>query len=201
MGTRGAFGVIIGEQEKIGYNQFDSYPSGNGIGNLQWLREVVQEGRLDEVAAQAKAARLVTDYDKPTRKDIKALADVSNDGVSTGDDWYALTHGTHGSIPAMLNYGYIWDSHEFPLESLFCEWGYIVDFDREVFEVYMGFQDKPHSDGRFADRRSKPKNWEPRYQGDKFWYPIRLIESYPFDALPSDEEFLAIEQREYARSS
>ena len=45
MGTRGAFGVIIGEKEKIGYNQFDSYPEGKGIDNLQWLRENRAGGR------------------------------------------------------------------------------------------------------------------------------------------------------------
>src|SRR2546429_7303910 len=51
---------------------------------------------------------------------------------------------TQGSIEKMLACGYILDRHDFPLDSLFCEWAYMVDLDLCVFEVYQGFQSETH---------------------------------------------------------
>ena len=212
MGTRGVFGVIIGEKEKIGYNQYDSYPSGNGIANLQWLREAIAEGKLEHYRELAEKAKLVDDTVKPTPKDVAALADVTRLDVSeqSTDDWYCLTHATHGSIPAMLNCGYILDYSDFPLESLFCEWGYIVDFDKDVFEVYEGFQKEIPRAGRWAGRptpeedtenyikhlewcaQNQREPWRPRTSEYK---AIKLVASWPFGALPNDEEFLALERQ------
>jgi len=192
MGTRGAFGVITGEVEKIGYNQFDSYSDGKGIDNLRWLRQAVADGRLDEIRQSAIDCKLVSNAVKPTPADVKHLAGATDLSVSkqSTDDWYCLTRDTHGFIEKMLDCGYIEDHSTFPLDSLFCEWAYIVDFDTGVFEVYKGFQDEAHTEGRFAGRVAKPDDWVPEYQGAKFYYPVRLVASYPLDALPSDEEFL-----------
>lgn len=186
MGTRGAFGVIIGEKEKIGYNQFDSYPEGCGIENLQWLRDAdpVELKRL------ATEARVVSDeLGKPTPEDVKNLAATTDLGVSnqTTDDWYCLTREAHGHIGKMLDSGYVYDSSTFPLDSLFCEWAYIVDLDGGVFEVYEGFQKEPHQEGRFADRLADPE----KSASDQEYYPVKLVASWPLDDLPSDDEFLA----------
>ena len=138
MGTRGAFGVVIGEQEKIGYNQYDSYPGGYGLENLQWLR-----GADLEWARQfAEGAKVVSNETaKPTAAEQADLQQYADTHVSEQslEDWYCLTHKTHGNIGAMLECGYIDDSHTFPLDSLFCEWAYIVDFDLlSVFEGQCG---------------------------------------------------------------
>lgn len=204
MGTRGAFGVIIGEQEKIGYNQFDSYPDGMGIENLRWLRDA----DLDEVRRLAQAAKVVSNDTPPTAKEVKALAAFTNLGVSeqSTKDWYCLTHQTHGYIGEMLACGYIDDSHLFPLDSLFCEWAYLVDFDRNVFEVYEGFQKDLPQRGHWAGRptakedetnyvlhlKACAKEGRLPYRPEvSEWKAVELIASWPLDALPSDEEFLA----------
>lgn len=207
MGTRGAFGVIIGEQEKIGYNQFDSYPSGQGIENLRWLRESIADGELDNIRQLAQDARLVSQDELPTKEDVEALKSSTNLGVSeqSTDDWYCLTRGTHGDIAAMLHCGYILDSSDFPLDSLFCEWAYIVDFDRNVFEVYEGFQKKRPKKGRWKGRPTKAEETE-RFKEHLYWCAtnnrtpwekeerdykaVELVASWPLDALPGDEEFL-----------
>ena len=209
MGTRGAFGVIIGEQEKIGYNQFDSYPDGCGIENLRWLRE----SDLDEVRKLAQAAKVVSnDDERPTIEEIQALASVSDDRVSEQSlsDWYCLTRQTHGHIGRMLECGYIDDSHHFPLDSLFCEWAYIVDLDRNVFEVYTGFQEKLPEKGRWAGRPTAEEDTA-NYKEHLYWCSkndrqpwlpetsqykaVELVASWPLDALPTDEEFLAQTRR------
>lgn len=210
MGTRGAFGVIIGEQEKIGYNQMDSYPEGKGIENLRWIRAVVEEGLLEETRQLASDCRVVSDDKKPTKKDIQHLNQFTNLGVSerSTDDWYCLTRETHGYISDMLACGYIYDSHTFPLDSLFCEWAYIVDFDRNVFEVYEGFQKELPKKGRWAGRPTpeedrqnyldhlewcadnKREPWLPKVAEYK---AVELVASWPLDALPSDQEFLEVD--------
>ena len=207
MGTRGAFGFIAGEVEKVAYNHFDSYPDGKGVEILQWIRQVVADGKLDEIRQQAAACRIVSDDVRPTPEDIAALTPYSNLGVSnqSTDDWYCLTHATHGNLGAMLACGYIEDNASFPLDSLFCEWAYIVDLDAEVFEVYTGFQKSLPKSGRWAGRPTKAEDkkdyeahiawckengrdpWQPKVSQHK---AVELLASWPFNELPTDEEFL-----------
>jgi hypothetical protein len=211
MGTRGAFGVIIGEKEKIGYNQFDSYPSGKGLENLTWLRGIEWTSALPKFRQLATDCLLVDDKTEPTPLDIHALRGWTDLSVSTQqtDDWYCLTHETHGSIEMMLRCGYIEDFSSFPLESLFCEWGYIVDFDRNVFEVYQGFQKSRPKKGRWKGRPTVAENKinfeahlryceendiEPYQPKVPDYKAIELIASYPFNALPTDDDFLALER-------
>jgi hypothetical protein len=181
MGTRGAFGVVADGEEKIGYNQFDSYPDGHGMENLAFVRDMVAGERVEFFRQLAKDARLVDEDAKPTREDKVNLAEFYNGNVSnqSTDDWYCLTRDTHGSIQKQLECGYILNSNDFPIDSLFCEWAYIVDFDNEVFEIYKGFQKEEHSEGRFADRGNG---------GD--YKPVRLVKAYGFNELPTDEQFI-----------
>ncbi len=182
MGTRGAFGIVESGIEKIGYNQYDSYPDGHGVENLAWVRGLVENETVDTARQIAAEAILVNENVKPTIEDVLNLEENTDLKVSeqSTDDWYCLTRETHGNIQKMIECGYILDSADFPTDSLFCEWGYMVDFDNGVFEVYKGFQKLPHSEGRFADRGSESSDY----------YPIRLVASYPFAELPSDEDFI-----------
>lgn len=211
MGTRGAFGVIIGEKEKLAYNHFDSYPDGKGIEVLRWLRNVIEDDNLDVVRKLAEEARVVGDETPPTDEDkarLKGSTDLSVAGQSE-DDWYCLLRGIQGDLQAMLESGYIYDAGDFPLDSLFCEWGYIVDLDRNVFEVYQGFQAARPKRGRWKGRPTAKENEanykahleyakkvgrEPWREKTPDYKAIELIASWPLDALPSDEHFLACTQ-------
>jgi hypothetical protein len=188
MGTRGAFGVIIGEKEKLAYNHFDSYPEGKGIEVLQWLRDA----DMKAVRRLSAKARVIDPETKPTAEDKKRLKPYTDLGVSkqSEDDWYCLTRSSQGDMSAMLDSGYVLDAGDFPLDSLFCEWAYIIDLDTNGFEVYRGFQEKDHKAGRFGSRASR-NGWKPEYKGQQYFAPIALAKSWPLDALPSDEDFLA----------
>lgn len=208
MGTRGAFGVIIGEREKIGYNQMDSYPDGHGVENLRWVREQIEAGNLAELRAMAELLRVVAD-EKPAPEDIERLAPWTNLGVSeqSTDDWYCLTREAHGSLAETLKCGYVEDSSAFPLDSLSCEWAYVVDFDVGVFEAYKGFQKTRPAAGRWAGRPTDEEDAEQYRLHVEWckqqdpprdpWLPevseykaVALIASWPLDALPSDQEFV-----------
>lgn len=211
MGTRGAFGVIINEQEKIGYNQFDSYPDGRGVENLRWLRGAIKN--MDLLRKLAEDCLLVDEDKKPTKAEIKHLAASTNLGVSeqSTDDWYCLTRGTHGSIGEMLSCGYILDSHTFPFDSLFCEWAYIVDLDRHKFDAYKGFQTELPKKGRWAGRPTAEED-EVRYArhleyaskvGREPWEKpiseykaVERVATYSLNRLPTNDNFVKKLNRE-----
>lgn len=182
MGTRGITGFVIDEVEKIGYQQYDSYPDGVGLNVLNFLRTA----DLDVVRQQARYLQVVNQDEPPTEEQIIRLAPYANTAVSTGSptEWYVLLRETQGDPAAILNAGFVEDHSLFPADSLFCEWGYIIDLDNDVLEVYKGFQTEDHADGRFHDLDTK----------DEKYRPIRLVASWPLDALPEAEEFCAIDR-------
>jgi len=177
MGTRGFLGVVVDGVEKLAYNHWDSYPGGLGLDTLRRLRDAGPK-----LAEQARALRVVDPASKPTTEEIEALRPFADTGVGTGelDDWYVLLRGTQGDITAMLAAGVVEDAGRFPANSLFCEWGYLVDLDAQTFEIYQGFQTDPPT-GRFA-RHGGPDN--------DGYYPVTLAASWPLGELPSDEAFL-----------
>ncbi|MCP2339233.1 hypothetical protein [Actinomadura rupiterrae] len=185
MGTRGFITFAADGVEKTTYNHSDSYPGGVGIQVLGWLRAA--RDSLDAVRERVTALRVVGPDEKPTAEDIERLARYADTGVSSRrlDDWYVLLRETQGDPHAILDAGVIEDASEFPLDSLFAEWGYVIDLDAETFEVYRGFQDHSHSRGRFAGRgTAKHTNLTAGY------YPVALAASWPLSALPDDDDFL-----------
>jgi hypothetical protein len=178
--TRGFVGFVVDGTEKIAYNHSDSYPAGLGLHVLNWLRKA----HLGGARRLAGSLRVVEPGSAPTAEDIERLRGYANTNVSTQslDDWYVLLRGTQGNPAAILDAGVIEDASHFPVDSVMAEYGYIVDFDAEAFEAYVGFQKKPHDDGRFASR--------PRREGDSY-YPCALVGSWPLTKLPTDDEFVA----------
>ncbi|HFU4540570.1 TPA: hypothetical protein ACGPBT_002852 [Klebsiella variicola] len=72
---------------------------------------------------------------------------------------------------------------EFAADSLFCEYAYVVDFDKGTFEVFKGFNRTPLAEGeRFAFLSDKAENG---------YTPVLHVKTYQLDALPTDEAFLA----------
>lgn len=187
MSTRGFLGFVIDGQEKIAYNHFDSYPGGLGVDVLSFLRIAASES-TEQIAERVRALRVVDSDSEPTDEDIERLAPFTNTNVGERcerPDWYQLLRETQGKPGAILQAGFIEDATRFPLDSLFAEYGYMVDLDRGVFEAYVGFQEAGHSKGRFADREPDPNNVANGY------YPCALVAEWKLDALPTDDELVA----------
>jgi hypothetical protein len=189
MSTRGFLSFVVDGAEKTVYNHFDSYPEGFGVRVLTWLRYA----DLDATVEAARALRVVSFEEqqvKPTQEDVARYGRWlrrrnarPGQSLDEPDDWYDLLYLTHGDPVAMLEAGAIEDAHLFPLDSLFAEWGYVVDFDTQAFEAYEGFQHAPHESGRFATRE-RPADVSPGY------WPVALKASWPLKDLPTDEEFV-----------
>lgn len=187
MSTRGFLGFVIEGTEKIAYNHCDSYPESLGADTLTWLSAASKDP--ETLRAQVSALRVVNRDESPTQEDVDRLAPWTNLDVGnrSTDDWYNLLRETQGNPAAMLRAGYIEDAGDFPTDSLFAEWGYVVDMDAKTFEVYRGFQKEQHDKGRFA---SRPHDRERTALGDTY-YPVALAASWPFDALPTTADFHA----------
>ena len=207
MATRGFITFVVNKTEKTCYNHFDSYPDGLGLDVLRYLRECAAAGTddhswsdggvnsrpaIDMIRRRAASLRVVTDTTPPTAEDIARFAQYSWDkaqhggekDLRDGQQWYDLLHETQGDIGRILEAGVLEDAGDFPLDSLFAEWGYVIDLDAGTLDVYKGFQHHPHTAGRFADRKPAERSAAGSY------YPCAMVASFPLGGLPSDDEFM-----------
>ncbi|MFG1949291.1 hypothetical protein [Nonomuraea sp. NPDC048826] len=178
MASRGFVGFVADQTQKIAYNHYDSAPDGIGLLVLAWLRTAV--GTPDVLRERVAALRVATSG-RPTADDIERYGQYADPHASTHEiTWMELLWQTQGDPEAMLRAGVIADASSHPVDHPACEWGYLVDLDSQVFEVYRGGQAAPHNRGRFAAA----------HPAESGHWPVALVMGWRFDQLPSDEEFL-----------
>lgn len=191
MGTRGTFGVRIGGKDKLTYNHFDSYPDGLGSALVAQIKAILVEKGKNWLEQKAIALVQIDTESKPSPAHINALrpyADLSV-GRQSLDDWYCLTRKLQGDIRNTLEAGVMIENNSFINDSLFCEWGYIINLDDFTFEVYEGFQTKPHKLGRYANNGHEDG-----------YYPCALVAKFPLDDIPDGwEELVTMEEPEHVQ--
>lgn len=79
------------------------------------------------------------------------------------------------------------NSIDFASDSLFCEWGYSIDFDRNELIVHKGFNKTPLDETDYFYPLDMVKN---------NYYAIRDIKSFDLDNLPDIEEMLKLDKCE-----
>lgn len=72
------------------------------------------------------------------------------------------------------NIGY--NNKDFLIDSLFCEFAYIINLDDEVLEIYTGFNKNPNEKGRYANKTMDLDN--KKYSGGKY-YGVKLVQTIP----------------------
>lgn len=186
MGTRGVFGLRIGGRDKLAYNHYDSYPEALGQEIISDVRDMIREIGREGMKLMATNLKVVDEDTKPTEEEIEALKQYHDGGVSTGEktEWYSLLRDLQGKLKETLKAGFMIDAGDFIKNSLFCEWGYIVNLDTGKLEVYKGFQRAEHSLGRYVE--PKPADWEPQYKGQDYYFPCALIAEFDIENLPDD---------------
>ena len=74
----------------------------------------------------------------------------------------------------------LFNKYDFAADSLSCEYAYVVDLDKNTFEVYQGFNHKPlTSKDRFyslTDEKEIEKDSMRRESREKY-YPVKLLVS------------------------
>ena len=193
MGTRNLTMVISNNQTKVAqYGQWDGYPSGQGATALDLLTKIVKEGELSKF--KENVDKLTWFTDEQIEK-INADVDWSEKYPYLSRDWgaqilEAVHYGTLTKEPGFMRskklvntceiLGLV-DNSKFAADSLFCEWAYVIDLDKNTFEVYEGFNKEPlANDERFASM--------PTY--DDKYKPVKFVKSFDLNALPELQQFL-----------
>jgi len=170
------------------YGQWDGYPEGQGVDILSflrnadiekfknkvllttWLTEEERQKRWDDLGVDTSSG-WVNAEDSTRHK--KLYPEVSRD---CGSDILELIYNADGlKLDNSIN---------FAGNSLFCEWAYVIDLDKNTFEVYKGFNKNllPETERFYGFEQDEDA---PEY------YPVKLLKTFPLDNLPTEEKFLA----------
>jgi hypothetical protein len=187
MGTRHLIAVQLdGEYKIANYGQWDGYPSGQGVDVLAFLKSV----DTDAFKEKLRSARFI-DQESPEGKAY--IAKVNNT-----PDWpkaYPWLSRDAGSdiLSLVLEQPHgiqLFNGVDFAGDSLFGEYAYVIDYDHDTFEVYQGFNKQPVPDGeRFAQAPMDDR--QPHPVSGEIFYPVKHWRTWPLDALPTEEDFLA----------
>ena len=168
MGTRGVVGFHRNGVDKITYNHFDSYPSDLG----ERVKDFLMTTSVNEMLAIFDRIIMVNKTQPPTPEQIEACKSFTNLSVNTQrpDNWYNLLREAQGNLNAYKGgLRYMIDNVSFLQDSLFCEWGYVINLDTNVLEIYRGFQKTPQ--------------WNRYYTavatGDSGYFNCQLIKTVP----------------------
>lgn len=184
MSTRGVVGFVADGVWKVTYNHGDSYPEWLGMRVLEFCKSITD---WDKVKENVRKVVLVDSRSVASEELQKRYTKFCNLGVSLqkADEWYCLLREAQGEkgLYAIANgeLEHMIDSHEFMADSLFCEWGYVVDLDKMVLRVYKSADapqvtnvlppDIPHNN-RYIDNCKEA------------WYPIKMLYAYDLFNLP-----------------
>jgi len=190
MGTRHLTMVVSDGQTRIAqYGQWDGMPTGQGVTVLKFLKR--RRGKFDPFKRKLENCRFVTDKDqKQIDKFLKSIG--AKDGWMTGDqatkyhNKYPYMNRDHGAeilnlVARSKGEVLLVDSTDFAADSLFCEWAYVIDFDKNVLECYDGFNED------VASRTERFKNLEP---SDTGYGTVKLLKTYKLDELPTKKQFI-----------
>lgn len=195
MGTRGLTVVVSeGKHAVAQYGQWDHYPQGQGKTVLQFARKrlLTPEGR-QAFKDKLKQCRFISDDElhalwKAVGADGSGLVNMEV-ADRFKEQHFQLSRDCGAQV---LNF--IWnakdnvmlqDSTSFSGDSLFCEWAWVIDLDKNTLEAYAGFQmasiDPSERFAKFFQQVER--------RGEEQYHPIKLIKSWPLDELPKLKDF------------
>ncbi len=164
MGTRNLTVVVKDGKHKVAqYGQWDGYPSGEGLNCLRFLQKMDKQNFMQQLDTKVSWA---------TPEDVDAKHPYNSRDVAA--EILQLIYDAQTNIKLI-------DNIEFGKNSLFCEYAYVINLDKDIFEVYEGFNiDKLEPTDLFYEEEVE--------EGE--YFGVKLIKTYSLDALPTEEEFL-----------
>lgn len=195
MGTRNVIGVYQNGEYKVGqYGQWDGYPSGQGLDVLHYLRDHANLEQFKENVSKCswvddeKFATLWEEFGV-TRDREFVSCDISD---KFNKKYPQFDRSTEAKILKMIEQSdnglLLRNSIDFAHDSLMCEWVYVIDLDKNTFEVYKGFNNE------LLDKTERFYSEEPPYEasGGSKYYSVKHKATFNLNELPSDEVFLNI---------
>lgn len=197
MGTRNLTVVIQNNEVRVAqYGQWDGYPSGQGANIVEFILEKLDtESKLDDFQKKIASLSFISQEELMDLW-VDAGADRNSDLVSleVSDKFKQknphLSRDIGSSVLHIINDSstplQLKNSYNFAVDSLFCEWAYVIDLDNLVLEVYKGFNKQPIDDSnRFF-------NLMESCEDDVKYYPVALERKIHFHELVSVSNFLSI---------
>lgn len=183
MGTRHVTAVVLDGQYKVAqYGQWDGRPSAAGTDILEFLKV-----KMDRTLFESKIRALQFNTEEQNKAEWEAVgADPESEWVSfdiSDEHRRRYPHNsrdTGAEILDIIQNGItglgIQDDLSFIADGLFCEWAYVIDLDRNTFEVFEGFNTTPLGNGeRFYFMQ----------EADKEYYPCKLAACWSLSSLPT----------------
>ena len=177
MSTRGAFGYRVDGKDYVTYNHFDSDPGGLGADIANFVQTINTEKGWGRFKKYAQRVELVSEQTNASRELVERYKRYSDLSVGSGkaQSWYCLLRKIQG-VPTLTEIfsgplGHMIDSQGFLLDSLFCEYAYIINLDTMSLECYVGFQKQPKPSNRYGTNN------------DRGYYPVALMGNLPLESL------------------
>lgn len=178
MGTRHLICVQHDNDIKVAqYGQWDGYPDGQGANIVNFLtNQFIRKKFIEEL----NKVRWITEKEiEEVNKDTNWKENYPYLSRDAGSD--VLVHIQNGTVK------FLQDSRDFANDSLFCEYGYVINLDNNTLEVYKGFNQSPIAeDERFYTGKAN----------DGGYYPIRLWMVVPFAELDTFVEKAVAKEKE-----
>ena len=193
MGTRNLTIVkYMGEVKVAQYGQWDGYPEAQGLTLLVFM---------DNPSYVEKLKKILPKVRFQNERDVQEIKDFL-ESIGSKEGWMTLDQAKlfkkrypfldrdiGGDILRMIiNHKgdaeiVLANAYPFAADSLFCEWAYVIDLDKNTFEVYIGFNREGITpEDRFFDI----------YKKGSEYYPVKLLTAFPLNELPDDDEFITI---------
>lgn len=188
MSTRGLWGIRKDGQDLLTYNNANSYPEWLGERICSFVK-TMSDNDMEKLVLMLKP---VSENTPATSEDIQLCKQLKISDFTIGDrketDYYCLLRKTQGNFefyeelvknPPSFMKGkmlpFIQNSM-FVLDSLYCEFAYILNLDTKHLEFWVGFQTKPD-----------PKN---RYGTEELngYFPCKEIADFSFEMIRGNSE-------------
>jgi len=194
MGTRHLICVKKDNEYKIAqYGQWDGYLDGQGKKILSFLKD---KKNIEKLKNNLNKIRFIDDVKD---KDLIEAYDKNAPQWSNAPDkrtkeqlhWFETYMTRDLSSDILIN---IADSSDdsillrneiaFAGDSLFCEYAYVIDLDKNTFEIFKGFNKNPldENDRFYA------------YKQDGEYHPIKLLKTYDLNKLPTEKQLLKLDK-------
>lgn len=176
MSTNGAYGFYKNGIDKIAYNHYDSQYDGLGEDIVKFIKN----STIEELNDIFEKIILVNEKDIPTDEDVELYEDYLEDAFSYNElrNWRVLLRDIEGDLELYKEeVKHMIDNKEGLKDSLWCDYGYIINLDTNELEIYRGGQESP-SKNRYSTE----------LPNDSGYYNCRLVHVFSLNNIPSNWE-------------
>jgi hypothetical protein len=177
--------ICDGKTKVAQYGQWDGYPEGQGKTILKFLKKC----DLNKFREKLNEVSFLT------QKEIDHLwnecwaMEINKRSSSKTNELFKrkypeLCRDTAAKVLELIYEGKatrLWNRSAFVKDSLWCEWVYVIDLDKEKLEIYTSYFKKPLT--------RKDRFFDGRYRKNKRT-PVKILKSYSLKKLPTVKQFM-----------